>query len=252
MEGIDVILTGHTHDALPAPMQVGQTLLIASGSNGKFISRLDLEVENGRVKGFSYALIPMLADAITPDPAMAGMIAGIRAPHEAMLSTELGRTEGLLYRRGTFSGTLDDLICDAVLAQRDAEIALSPGFRWGPTLLPGQPITWDDIYNATAITYPEVYRTAMNGAAIKRYWRAWPTICSIPILISSRAAIWCASEVWALRSMWTASWASASATCTCSDQARRSRRTRTTSLPAGPRSMRTPKGLRSGMSWRRT
>lgn len=167
VEGIDVILTGHTHDALPAPMQVGQTLLIASGSNGKFISRLDLEVANGRVKGFSYALIPMLADAITPDPTMAGMIAGIRAPHEAMLSTELGRTEGLLYRRGTFSGTFDDLICDAVLAQRDAEIALSPGFRWGTTLLPGQPITWEDIYSATAITYPEVYRTAMNGDAIK-------------------------------------------------------------------------------------
>jgi sulfur-oxidizing protein SoxB len=167
VKGIDVILTGHTHDALPAPMQVGQTLLIASGSNGKFISRLDLEVASGRVKGFSYALIPMLADAITPDPTMAGVIAGIRAPHEALLSTELGRTEGLLYRRGTFSGTLDDLICDAVLAQRDAEIALSPGFRWGTTLLPGQPITWEDIYNATAITYPEVYRTAMNGAAIK-------------------------------------------------------------------------------------
>lgn len=167
VEGIDVILTGHTHDALPAPMQVGQTLLIASGSNGKFISRLDLEVANGRVKEFSYALIPMLADAIAPDPAVARMIAGIRAPHEAMLSTELGRTEGLLYRRGTFSGTLDDLICDAVLAQRDAEIALSPGFRWGPTLLAGQPITWEDVYNATAITYPAVYRTAMNGAAVK-------------------------------------------------------------------------------------
>jgi S-sulfosulfanyl-L-cysteine sulfohydrolase len=167
VQGIDVILTGHTHDALPAPMQVGQTLLVASGSSGKFVSRLDLEVANGRVKDFSYALIPMLADAIVPDPAMAQVIAGIRAPHEAMLSTELGRTEGLLYRRGTFAGTLDDLICDALLAQRDAEIALSPGFRWGPTLLPGQPITWEDIYNATAITYPAVYRIAMNGAAIK-------------------------------------------------------------------------------------
>jgi len=109
----------------------------------------------------------MLADAIAPDPAVAQMIAGIRAPHEVMLSTELGRTEGLLYRRGTFSGTLDDLICDAVLAQRDAEIAFSPGFRWGPTLLAGQPITWEDVYNATAITYPAVYRTAMNGTAIK-------------------------------------------------------------------------------------
>ena len=105
--------------------------------------------------------------SIAPDPAMARLIADIRAPHEAMLSTELARTEGLLYRRGTFSGSLDDLICEAVLTQRDAEIALSPGFRWGPTLLPGQPITWDDVYNATAITYPAVYRIAMNGAQIK-------------------------------------------------------------------------------------
>lgn len=167
VEGIDVILTSHTHDALPAPMQVGQTLLVASGSSGKFVSRLDLKVENGRVKDFGYALIPMIADAIKPDREMARLIDDIRAPHEAMLSTELGRTEGMLYRRGTFAGTLDDLICDAVLAQRDAEIAFSPGFRWGPTLLAGQPITWEDIYNATAITYPAVYRTQMNGAAIK-------------------------------------------------------------------------------------
>lgn len=167
VEGIDVILTGHTHDAMPAPMQVGQTLLVASGSSGKFVSRLDLEVENGRVKDFGYALIPMVADAIKPDPQMARLIDDIRAPHAAMLSTELGRTEGMLYRRGTFAGTLDDLICDAVLAQRDAEIAFSPGFRWGPTLPAGQPITWEDIYNATAITYPAVYRTKMNGAAIK-------------------------------------------------------------------------------------
>jgi S-sulfosulfanyl-L-cysteine sulfohydrolase len=167
VDGIDVILTGHTHDALPAPVQVGQTLLVASGSNGKFVSRLDLDVDKGRIKDFAYALIPVLSDAITPDPAMALIIADLRAPHETMLSTELARTEGLLYRRGTFAGTLDDLICDALLAERDAEIALSPGFRWGPTLLPGQAITWEDIYNSTAISYPAVYRTTMSGAAIK-------------------------------------------------------------------------------------
>jgi sulfur-oxidizing protein SoxB len=167
VEGIDVILTGHTHDALPEPVRVGDTLLVATGSHGKFLSRLDLEVENGRVKDFEFALIPVLADVIAPDPEIARLIADIRAPHEAMLSTELARTEALLYRRGTFSGSLDDLICEAILAQRDAEIALSPGFRWGPTLLPGQPITWDDVYNATAITYPAVYRIAMTGAQIK-------------------------------------------------------------------------------------
>jgi sulfur-oxidizing protein SoxB len=168
VDGIDVILTGHTHDALPQPVRVGDTLLVASGSHGKFLSRLDLEVENGRVKDFAFALIPVLADVIAPDPDVARLIAEIRAPHEAMLSTELARTEGLLYRRGTFSGSLDDLICEALLTQRDAEIAFSPGFRWGPTLLPGQPITWDDVYNATAISYPAVYRIGMTGQAIKQ------------------------------------------------------------------------------------
>ncbi len=167
MEGIDVILTAHTHDVLPVPLQVGRTLLVASGSSGKFISRLDLEVANGRVTDFAYALIPVLADAIAPDPAMADLVARIRAPHAAMLATELARTDGLLYRRDTFAGTLDQLICDAVLAERDAEVAFSPGFRWGPTLLPGQPVTWEDIYNATAITYPAVYRTTMKGDRIK-------------------------------------------------------------------------------------
>ncbi|HEX5957544.1 MAG TPA: 5'-nucleotidase C-terminal domain-containing protein, partial [Hyphomicrobiaceae bacterium] len=123
--------------------------------------------ERGGIKDFAYALIPVLADAIVPDPEMAKLIAGIRAPHGAMLATELARTDALLYRRDTFTGTLDRLICDAVAAERDAEIAFSPGFRWGPTLLPGQAITWEDIYDATAITYPAVYRTTMTGAQIK-------------------------------------------------------------------------------------
>jgi S-sulfosulfanyl-L-cysteine sulfohydrolase len=167
VEGIDIIFAAHTHDALPQPTQVGRTLLVTSGSHGKFLSRLDLEVANGRVADFSYRLIPVLSDAIAPDPQMANLIAGIRAPHETMLRTELARTDGLLYRRGTFAGTLDDLICDAVRTQRDAEISLSPGFRWGPTLIAGQQITWEDVYSATAITYPAVYRMPMKGEAIK-------------------------------------------------------------------------------------
>lgn len=165
--GIDVILTSHTHDALPAPERVGNTLLIASGSHGKFLSRLDLEVKGGRVVDHSFRLIPVIADAIKPDPVMAKLIEDIRAPHAAMLDTEVARTDGMLYRRGTFGGSLDDLICDAILSQRDAEIVFSPGFRWGTTLVAGQTITWDDIYNATAITYPSVYRTPMKGADIK-------------------------------------------------------------------------------------
>jgi sulfur-oxidizing protein SoxB len=165
--GIDVILTGHTHDALPEVVKVGRTLLVASGSHGKFVSRLDLDVRGGEVKDYRYKLIPVFADAIAPEPAMAAKIRELRAPHEAMLSETIGRTETLLYRRGNFNGTLDDLICDAILSERDAEIALSPGFRWGNSLLPGQEITREDVYNATAISYPATYRMTMSGARLK-------------------------------------------------------------------------------------
>lgn len=167
VQGIDVILTAHTHDALPAPVKIGGTLLIASGSHGKFVSRLDLDVRGGRIQDFSHTLIPILTDAITPDSEMTRLVAEIRAPHTGMLATELGRTRSTLYRRDTVGGTLDDLICSAMLEQRDAEISLSPGFRWGPTLLPGQAITWEDVYDATAITYPACYRMEMTGETIR-------------------------------------------------------------------------------------
>jgi len=167
VQGIDVVLTGHTHDAMPAAIKVGNTLMIATGSSTKFLSRLDLDVKGGKIADYTYSLIPVLADAITPDADMAKLIGEIRAPHEAMLATSLATTESLLYRRGNFNGSFDDLICEALLSERDAEIALSPGFRWGGSLLPGQAITWDDIYTATGMTYPNVYRMTMKGSQLK-------------------------------------------------------------------------------------
>ncbi len=167
VKGIDVILTGHTHDALPNVVKAGKTLLIASGSHGKFVSCLDLDVRNGEVKDYQYRLIPVFSDVIAPDAEMAAKIKAVRAPHAPMLQEVVAQTQTLLYRRGNFNGTLDDVICDALLTERDAEIALSPGFRWGNSLLPGQNITREDVYNATAITYPEAYRTTMTGARLK-------------------------------------------------------------------------------------
>jgi sulfur-oxidizing protein SoxB len=165
--GIDVVLTAHTHDALPAVVKVGRTLLVASGSHGKFVSRLDLDVRGGEVKDYRYRLIPVFADAIATERAVAAKIAAVRTPHVAHLNEVVGRAGALLYRRGNFNGTLDDVICDALLAGRDAEIAMSPGVRWGATLLPGQAITREDVYNATAITYPAAYRTTLPGARLK-------------------------------------------------------------------------------------
>ncbi|MCH7691873.1 MAG: thiosulfohydrolase SoxB [Proteobacteria bacterium] len=165
--GIDVIFTAHTHDALPQATTVGNTLLVASGSHGKFLSRLDLDVRGRRVAAYRYKLIPVFADVIDPDPAMAALIKEVRAPYEAEVNRVLGRTESLLYRRGNFNGTFDDLICQALLEERDAQIALSPGFRWGATLLPGQDIRVEDVFNQTAITYPNAYRSDFTGAFLK-------------------------------------------------------------------------------------
>ncbi|MBB4302247.1 sulfur-oxidizing protein SoxB [Rhodobium orientis] len=167
VEGIDVILTGHTHDALPEAVKVGKTLLVATGSNGKFVSRLDLDVGADGVKDFRYRLIPVFSDVITPDPETAALIDKLRAPYADELARVIGSTESLLYRRGNFNGTFDDLICDALLSERDAEIALSPGFRWGTSLIPGADITVEDIHTQTSMTYPEAYRSEMTGQLLK-------------------------------------------------------------------------------------
>jgi len=167
VDGIDVILTGHTHDALPEPVIVNNTLVIASGSNGKFVSRVDLDVKGGNVAGYAYRLIPIFSDVITPDAGMAALIDEVRAPYADELARKIGTTESLLYRRGNFNGTFDDLICQALLEERDAQIALSPGFRWGTSLLPGQDITVEDLHNACAMTYPAAYRSTMSGQMLK-------------------------------------------------------------------------------------
>jgi sulfur-oxidizing protein SoxB len=167
VKGIDVILTGHTHDAIPEPVLVGETILIASGSHGKFVSRVDLDVRDGRMMGFRHKLIPIFSDVIAPDADMAALIDAERAPYKADLETVVGKTESLLYRRGNFQGTWDDLICNAVMSERDTEIALSPGVRWGASLMPGDTITREDIHSVCSMTYGQVYRTEMTGETIK-------------------------------------------------------------------------------------
>ena len=167
VEGIDVILTGHTHDAVPEAVRIGDTLVLSSGSHGKFLGRVDLKVESGKVVDAASTLIPVFSDAIDPDPEMKAYIDGVRAPHKAEIERVIGRTEGMLYRRGNFNGTWDDLICQGIREERDVEIALSPGFRWGTTLLPGQDITIDDLYTQTSMSYPNVYRIEMTGAQLR-------------------------------------------------------------------------------------
>jgi sulfur-oxidizing protein SoxB len=171
--GIDVILGGHTHDAVPVPIPVrnraGKTLVTNAGSNGKFLAVLDLEVKGGKLAGYRYRLLPVFANLLAADPEMAKLIEDQRAPFAAKLSEELARTDALLYRRGNFNGSFDQLILDALMDAKGAEIALSPGFRWGTSLLPGEAITLEQVMNMTAITYPDTVVSELSGATIKSF-----------------------------------------------------------------------------------
>ena len=169
--GIDAILGGHTHDGVPAPVIVanaaGKTLVTNAGSNGKFLGVLDFDVKNGRISDFRYKLMPIFANLLPADPAMSTLIDKLRAPYADKLAQTLSVSEGLLYRRGNFNGTIDQLILDGLMAEKNAEIAFSPGFRWGTSLLPGQAITLEHLMDQTAITYPSTSLTNMTGATIK-------------------------------------------------------------------------------------
>ena len=169
--GIDVILGGHTHDAVPDPVAVknrgGTTLVTNAGCNGKFLAVLDLDVKRKQVVGYQYRLLPVFSLLLEADADMSELIARVRAPFEQKLAEELAISEGLLYRRGNFNGTFDEIILDALREVGGAQIAFSPGFRWGTSVLPNEPITFEHVMDHTAITYPSTSLTEMSGATIK-------------------------------------------------------------------------------------
>ncbi len=167
VSGLDAVLGGHTHDGVPEMVEIknsgGVTLVGNAGSSGKFLAVLDLQVGVGKVRDYRYRLLPVFSELLPAHPEVQAVLQSWRAPHQQKLSQKLAISEDLLYRRGNFSGTFDQLICDSLLQHYDAQIALSPGFRWGGTILPGQAITVEDIYDLTGITYPETYSTEMSG-----------------------------------------------------------------------------------------
>jgi S-sulfosulfanyl-L-cysteine sulfohydrolase len=171
VSGIDAILGGHTHDAVPRPVLVknrgGQTIVTNGGSNGKFLGVLDLQIRGRRVADFRYTLLPVFSQLIPADREMAALITRLRAPHEAQLRQVLATSEGTLYRRGNFNGSWDQLLLDALMATQDAPIAFSPGFRWGTSLLPGGAITREHLMDQTATTYSYATLIELSGAAIK-------------------------------------------------------------------------------------
>jgi sulfur-oxidizing protein SoxB len=166
VRGIDAILGGHTHDGVPKPLVVGKTVVSNAGCNGKFLGVLDLEVK-GEVVDFRYRLLPIFSNLLPADVEMQSLIDRVREPYREKLRAPLATTEGLLYRRGNFNGSYDQLILDALLAVKGAEIAFSPGFRWGTTLLPGEPILREHLMDQTAITYPFTTVNELSGTEIK-------------------------------------------------------------------------------------
>jgi sulfur-oxidizing protein SoxB len=171
VSGIDAILGGHTHDGVPQPVKVknpgGVTLVTNAGSNGKFLGVLDFDVKGGKVADFRYKLLPVFSNLLAADRDMAALIDKIRAPYQDKLEEKLAVSEGLLYRRGNFNGSWDQLILDAMMEVKGADLAFSPGFRWGTSILPGQAITFEHVMDQTAITYPMSTLTDMTGEQIK-------------------------------------------------------------------------------------
>ena len=172
VNGIDAIFGGHTHDGVYRPVPVktpngGTCLVTNAGTNGKFLGVMDFDVKNGKVVGHKYRLLPVFANFIEADPKMDALIKKIRAPYEAKLNEVLAVSDDLLYRRGNFNGTWDQVICEALMAVKGADAAFSPGFRWGTTIVPGEPITMERLMDQTAITYPYSTLTPMKGAQVK-------------------------------------------------------------------------------------
>ena len=167
VRGLDAILGGHTHDAIPRPTRVGSTLVTNAGSNGKFLAVLDLQVGARGVTDFRYRLLPVFSRLLEEDREMAAHISEVRKPFAGKLNDKLALTEGLLYRRGSFNGTFDEMILQALLKEKGAQIAFSPGFRWGTTLLPGDAITLEHLMDQTAITYPQTTLNELTGEQIK-------------------------------------------------------------------------------------
>ncbi|WP_457596717.1 thiosulfohydrolase SoxB [Hydrogenimonas sp.] len=168
VHGIDFILSGHTHDPGPRPITIGGTTIVIAGSHGKFVGRLDIDIKKGKVADFEYKLIPVASDLIVADPEGESLVESLYAPYAKELDRVLGHTKGLLYKRDTFYSTFDALIGEAIHDRMDNEITFTPGYRWGTTLLPGEAITLDNVYEMTAITYPEVYTFELQGAKIAR------------------------------------------------------------------------------------
>ncbi len=166
VNGIDFILSGHTHDPSPQPITINKTVIVIAGSHGKYIGRLDVDIKDGKVKGYEYKLVPMASHMIPADPAGVKLVNELYAPFDAEFNEVLGKTKNMLYKRDTFFSTFDQLINDAILDEMKCDISFTPGYRWGTTVLAGDDILMDNVYEMCGITYPNVYTFELKGQHI--------------------------------------------------------------------------------------
>ncbi|MBN2870228.1 MAG: 5'-nucleotidase C-terminal domain-containing protein, partial [Campylobacterales bacterium] len=167
VRGIDFILSGHTHDPSPRPTVINGTVIVIAGSHGKYVGRLDIDIQNHKVKGYEYKLIPVASNLIPADPEGEQLVKELYSPYDSELSEVLGITKNTLFKRDTFHSTFDQLINDSIIDAMDSDISFTPGYRWGTTVLGGAAITMDDVYDMTAITYPNVYTFELTGKHIR-------------------------------------------------------------------------------------
>ena len=130
VDGIDVILSGHTHDRLERPVVANDTFIIQSGCHGAFVGRLDLSVGVEGVRLERHELVAM-DDTVEPDPAMAALVEGVMAPLRERLSVAVGSIGTALHRNTILDCTMDDLLLAALCHVSGRRIAFSNGWRYG-------------------------------------------------------------------------------------------------------------------------
>ncbi|HEX2981244.1 MAG TPA: bifunctional metallophosphatase/5'-nucleotidase [Anaerolineaceae bacterium] len=162
--GVDVCLSAHTHHRLAQPVLQGKTLIIQSGSQGSFLGRLDLEVEDGSLSGFQHQLIEVTPD-LPADPHVAELVRQAVDPFRAELEPVVGQTAVDLYRGEALQSSMDHFILAALLETTGASLAFSNGWRYGAPV-PAGDVRMRDLYNMVPMN-PPISTVELTGLELR-------------------------------------------------------------------------------------
>ncbi|NLD72906.1 MAG: bifunctional metallophosphatase/5'-nucleotidase [Chloroflexi bacterium] len=152
VEGIDVLLSGHTHNRIYRPVLVNGAIIIQSGCHGSFLGRLDLQLEGGKVVDWRHALITVTED-LPEDPVVRERVEAALATDRSDLAEQVGETRTPLHRYTVLEAPMDNLLLQALQSETGAEVAFSNGWRYGAPIPPG-PITLNDLWNIIPVNPP--------------------------------------------------------------------------------------------------